>query len=358
MRARVLSSILAILTAAQAEGASRYVPTTAYPSIQSAVDGAVPGDTIYVAPGDYYESLLIGKSLTIERHPLLTGDVDIVGGTSGILVRVPTLNTQVTLRNVRLWYGSPTIYGYLSFYPPAPSTALPRLSLYNVYMGLPGTNGGVVGYLHLRADDLTVYGSQGRGISVTGTADLVDVGVFNSAGRGIAVWNSMYTPSGWYNRLLRGNIQSNGDAGLYVKNSVGVSFQVQDSYFAGNVGFGVHLDNADGSCVRNSTVESTQELAGEAGMGVYAYGSNVCIEDALIENNVHGVFVYTTEAGGPSEATLEDVTLRDNDIHLSRIGCDSGVLNLGGVTCWQGSNPQPCQLWSTQNCSQEPPAQP
>jgi len=49
------------------QAVDRYVPSLTYPSIQSAINAASVGDTIYVGNGTYHESLSwIGKDLIIK----------------------------------------------------------------------------------------------------------------------------------------------------------------------------------------------------------------------------------------------------------------------------------------------------
>jgi hypothetical protein len=70
-----LSSIAVLMvSAAISRAITRNVPSTAYPTIQSAIHAAIQGDTILVASGTYRESLtIVNKNLTplpeSEWHP-------------------------------------------------------------------------------------------------------------------------------------------------------------------------------------------------------------------------------------------------------------------------------------------------
>ncbi len=78
-RALAASACIAMLAplAAQAAPTLRLVPTM-YPTIQSAVDAANPGDRVLVLPGTYFEQVSIGKDL------VLTGT-----GADSTIVRAP-----------------------------------------------------------------------------------------------------------------------------------------------------------------------------------------------------------------------------------------------------------------------------
>ncbi|MDH5779183.1 MAG: PQQ-binding-like beta-propeller repeat protein [Candidatus Bathyarchaeota archaeon] len=69
-----------------------------YPTVQEAIDAADPGATIIVAPGIYYESLVINKTVTIIGEP---GSVPIFdGGGSGIWVVLLPGASGSTITNV------------------------------------------------------------------------------------------------------------------------------------------------------------------------------------------------------------------------------------------------------------------
>lgn len=61
----VLWSVVAALSQASVFAATLNVPSGSYPTIQSAVSAAAPGDTVLVAPGTYNENVTINKNLKL-----------------------------------------------------------------------------------------------------------------------------------------------------------------------------------------------------------------------------------------------------------------------------------------------------
>lgn len=92
--------LLAIGALAPASAAAKphdlVVPTAAYPTIQSAIDAASPGDHIAVRPGVYREQVTIGKHLTITgagaKKTTILAPEQLVTGPDGV-------NSIVTLDN-------------------------------------------------------------------------------------------------------------------------------------------------------------------------------------------------------------------------------------------------------------------
>ena len=76
MKKSVCSASLALLvTSAQLASALTLEVPSAYPTIQSAINAAVNGDLVLLAPGTYVESpVLTGKSITLASRYHTTGD--------------------------------------------------------------------------------------------------------------------------------------------------------------------------------------------------------------------------------------------------------------------------------------------
>jgi len=83
-----------------------YVPTSAYPTIQGAIDAASPGDTIYVEPGMYMEgNIRINKSLTIQGAGRSDTIIDATGNEKGFCIEANNVTIKdLTAKNAK--YGN------------------------------------------------------------------------------------------------------------------------------------------------------------------------------------------------------------------------------------------------------------
>ncbi|MCX5403979.1 right-handed parallel beta-helix repeat-containing protein [Streptomyces sp. NBC_00335] len=86
------------------------VPTAAYPTIQSAVDAAGPGDDITVRPGTYREQVTIRKDLTVTGagagKTTILAPEQLVTGTDG-LNSIVSLDNEASVRISRLTVSGP-----------------------------------------------------------------------------------------------------------------------------------------------------------------------------------------------------------------------------------------------------------
>ncbi len=94
LRALFILTFALIAVASPSSAAVLEVPTLSYPTIQSAIDAASPGDTITVSPGTYFETLTIqgmtDLSLVAAKIPSLVGAYS-----AGSFVTVPTGHPKI-----------------------------------------------------------------------------------------------------------------------------------------------------------------------------------------------------------------------------------------------------------------------
>ena len=89
-RILTVTSVALLFQVSLAFGTQRAVPTT-YPTIQSAINAAVSGDTVVVAAGTYAEAVTVNKSIVL----LGTGPSVVVAPVSGVGITISANNVRV-----------------------------------------------------------------------------------------------------------------------------------------------------------------------------------------------------------------------------------------------------------------------
>ncbi len=109
-----LASIVVLVASSTAFAIDRVVPSTQYPTIQSAIDAAVNGDVVRVGSGIYNERLnLLGKQITVRGAGQFLSIVDPQGGGGHLVTCVSGETTSSVLEGFTLRL-SPTGAIYLS----------------------------------------------------------------------------------------------------------------------------------------------------------------------------------------------------------------------------------------------------
>lgn len=106
---RILALVASLAPMSAALAADLLVPSTQYPTIQSAIDAAVSGDRVLVGPGSYNERVdLKGKAITLKGSNGYTQTIlDPIGGT-GYLLNASTSETLSTIVDGFTFRNSPT----------------------------------------------------------------------------------------------------------------------------------------------------------------------------------------------------------------------------------------------------------
>jgi PGF-pre-PGF domain-containing protein len=259
-----------------------------YPTIQEAVDAALPGDVVLVRSGVYEENVVVDRPLTLVG----SGDPVINGNGRDALTLT---GANITVR------------------------------------GLTLTNGGdgvVVTGENATLKDLTVTGCRGDGIALEGAAyaSVIGADVRNAGRTGIRVNETTGTA------LLQCNVSESGADGIAV-NSSG-SFTLTGCTILGNAGAGLALDS-----VKNGQVSGTAMTGNRWNLRfvpVPGYESTVVVDET---NTVEGKRVYAwtgrEDAAVPADAgmvylfgcrdiTAEDLTLSSTYVGLT-VSSSTGV---------------------------------
>ncbi|HEY5937358.1 MAG TPA: right-handed parallel beta-helix repeat-containing protein [Kofleriaceae bacterium] len=328
-----------------------HVPSASFPTIQSALDAAPNSGTICLAPITFYEDLTVTRSVTLRRTDATErGTPEIqpaLDRTSAPAIISVGMNVSLSIIEVDLRFGlggirNNTLFAEVGDEPPT-------VQLTRVKIASSGPNGGISGRLNLKARQLTVIGSQGHGVDVWGSADVYQATASQNARVGIKIRDAHGLPFGWTRRLTKVDAANNGEAGAVVRNA---GYAIERADFTANFGFGVVLENADGSSVTTSTLSSTQAFEGALwGVAINIIkSSGVTVHsNDLFSNALAGVAIFGC-SDHPAHAVLSNNALTDNALHLissAWLGCEdpgdqpSQLSDGGGNTC---INPNSCAI--------------
>ncbi|MDJ0961292.1 MAG: choice-of-anchor Q domain-containing protein, partial [Acidimicrobiia bacterium] len=273
-------------------------------TIQGAVDGAFPGDTINVPPGLYVESVIIDKDLTLNGFGVTI---------SNLLANQPTLTvfgpSVVELNGFSLTDGEG---GGLNVFDASASVTLNDVLVDSNANFLTGNGGGVInaGTLVMNSGSISFNTAtspfDGGGLYNTGTATLNGVvvegntvgnpgdgsrggGIFNSGTltvTGGSVIGGAATPGSGHTADNGGGIYNTGT--LTVSNAA-VSNNDADDLNGTGAGGGIYT--TDGATITGTTVDGNTAIAGG---GVYNEGDLTVNGGTVFRNN----FADSQEGGG------------------------------------------------------------
>lgn len=274
----------------------RYVPDE-YPTIQSAVNSAVNGDTIYVRAGTYRESVKIeGKTLVITGEDSANTFIDAQGLGRGLHI---SNNTDVTIADLTIKNAvSYNIYiGPWSYY----TTTIVRLD----HVILEGSNSGIGGTLmngtqgDLRASYVTIENSKIRRAASCGV---------NLAFDPPARWmtNIIKPPSGYEIVIANSEITNNGK-GIAVS-GYRKDVNITHSVVAYNKNEGVRLYSDGNPTSLLTTTMKYNIVAFNTKQGVWVGTTpRLTLDDNVLYGNSPDVYPYTYRGLSPSVENIEPV---------------------------------------------------
>lgn len=116
-RASLAGCAAFLLTLSNASASTLNVPSV-YPTVQAAIDAAVDGDTVLIAPGTYLETIdFNGKSITVKGSGQFA--TSLVGNGNGRIVRMVNVGTGARLESMAIREGSDSTGGGIRVEGPA-----------------------------------------------------------------------------------------------------------------------------------------------------------------------------------------------------------------------------------------------
>ena len=317
-RLAVTSILLGLAATTFATAADLNVPTTAYPTIQKAIDAADSGDTIHIAPGVYTEQVqIIAKTLTLIGQPgtILRATETLTAFPGGIHFPIMGIrSSQVTLRGLtfegeRLAERFVGVGALLGLYLRESGGIVENCTFYGFRENTPGhEDGNAIGVLNVvgEAVDFRLVGSTFAdnygGIFLVGapSRQSINVTIENNTFIGPGPLDSDVDHLGIFIREgVGGRIAGNtisGYAYIGTKAAFPISFgilaaneanfppgfgtlqhlEIEGNTFRNNQ-FHVAVVKGDGSVVRNNRFEGT--APGIVPVGLAVTGADVTIAD-------------------------------------------------------------------------------
>jgi parallel beta-helix repeat protein len=303
MSLRLRPSLLVVaLCAAPLQAGTLKVPSTQFPSIQSAVEAAAPGDVVQVGKGVWHEQVVVGKSGITLRGK--SGTV-IDAGYAGNCISVSGDDVEIS--------GLTLVNGGLGQMP-------------------PGDGAGEAGGLHYvghgaKLAKLVVHAPEAFGILLEGTGSIDKCAVDGSFGYGIRVITGA-AGSGTMTSITRCATRR-CITGLSAQDG---PFEIEKNSCALNQSVGLELD-IDAPAADGGLLPS--RVSGNSASGCYVYamllsdasGSGLVVEKNSCTGSGYGMLV------DGFDVALESNTITDNflgGLFLSASGCHVGKNKVRG----------------------------
>jgi parallel beta-helix repeat protein len=261
-----------------------------YLTIQSAINAANGGDTVFVTSGTYYENLVVNKTISLVGEDKTNTIID--GSLNGNVVNITASNVKVTGFTIRR-SGTDTDYSGIWISGPSSGNIITNNILTENYNGI---------YLLSNSANNTiseniVNGNAYNGIYLSTSSNNTIMGNLAAySSRGIELYYSSDN-----NNLEENNIIMNGE--------------------------GLRIDYSSSNRINQNQI-------GQNAYGILMFYStnNNIVENSITGNNQSGIYIWSETSG--------------NEFYHNKMDNPNQVHNLGSLNVWDNGYPSGGNYWS------------
>ncbi len=256
-------------------------PATAWQTIQYAsVQNVQPGDTIFIAAGEYSDNAVISHSGTADEPILYHGDIsgDYFGSYAD--AGAITMNTDSHLYGIYIGNQSNVIFKNIDVNQADYAGFFIKQAKNIKIEGSQIINNGMSGIYatecsgHIKIDNCDISNGRGSGIYFTNNTDNISLDITNTS---INIFhNGIYMDQTNANLIINNDISNVNNLGLYIVNTSSVTNIINNNLSGINAGYGFYFDNSIISKVNDNILTNIQNDA--------VFSTNCTISS--IDNNV------------------------------------------------------------------------